>query len=89
MNDQNQELSQFVANVLKDMVCFSKLLTLILQQSRFTFMADSLISRIDEMGEKIDELERKYESVITFCTFRSVNDLVSPHEDLNRKRQVE
>jgi hypothetical protein len=61
MNDQNQELSQFVANVLKDMVCSSELFSLILQQSRFTFMTDSLISRIDEMGEKIDELERKYE----------------------------
>jgi len=34
--------------------------TKLLQQSRFNTMTDSLLARIDDMGEKIDELERRY-----------------------------
>ena len=38
-------------------------------QSRFQQMSDSIINRIDEMGERIDDLER------------SVQDLVSQAEE--------
>lgn len=31
-----------------------------IKQSRFNTMTDSLLSRIDDMGERIDELEKRY-----------------------------
>ena len=34
------------------------------QQSRFTNMADSIITRIDEMGSRIDDLEKSVGELI-------------------------
>ena len=48
LEDQNQELAQFVNNILKDM------------QTRFNTMTDAVINRIDDMGDRIDELEKRY-----------------------------
>ena len=58
LEDQNQELAQFVNNILKDM------------QGRFNTMTDSVLSRIDDMGERIDELEKRY--VITSIRYTYV-----------------
>ena len=30
------------------------------QQSRFNTMTDAIIARIDDMGDRIDELEKRY-----------------------------
>jgi len=34
-------------------------------QSRFQTMSDSIITRIDEMGERIDDLERSVQDLVT------------------------
>ena len=34
-------------------------------QSRFQQMSDSIITRIDEMGERIDDLERSVQDLVT------------------------
>ena len=45
-DDQHQDLTLFVQNLLKEM------------QSRFQTMSDGIVNRIDDMGTRIDELER-------------------------------
>lgn len=42
----SQDLTLFVQNLLKEM------------QSRFQTMSDGIVNRIDDMGNRIDELER-------------------------------
>lgn len=45
-DEQHQDLTLFVQSLLKEM------------QSRFQTMSDGIITRIDDMGHRIDELER-------------------------------
>ena len=45
--------------VLKDNLCFSPL-----QQSRFQDMSENIIGRIDEMGSRIDDLEKSVGELI-------------------------
>ena len=45
-DDQHTDLTLFVQNLLKEM------------QTRFQTMSDGIINRIDDMGTRIDELER-------------------------------
>jgi len=51
-DDQHQDLTLFVQNLLKEM------------QSRFTTMSDGIITRIDDMGHRIDELERSINTLM-------------------------
>ena len=51
-DDQHQDLTLFVQNLLKEM------------QSRFSTMSDGVISRIDDMGHRIDELERSINTLM-------------------------
>lgn len=52
LDDQNQELAQFVNNILKDM------------QDRFNNMTESVLSKIDDMGSRIDELEKSVNEIL-------------------------
>jgi hypothetical protein len=62
LHDQNQELSQFVNNIVRDMVCERiTCVSWFIKQMRFDSMADSLLLRIDDMGDRIDELEKRYD----------------------------
>lgn len=47
------DLTAFVQNLLTQM------------QSRFQTMSDSIITPIDEMGERIDDLERSVQDLVT------------------------
>lgn len=51
-DDQNQDLTLFVQNLLKEM------------QGRFQTMSDSIINRIDDMGSRIDDLEKSISELI-------------------------
>ena len=51
-DDQNQDLTLFVQNLLKEM------------QGRFQTMSDSIINRIDDMGARIDDLEKSISELI-------------------------
>lgn len=44
--EQHQDLTFFVQNLLKEM------------QSRFQSMSDGIVNRIDDMGSRIDDLEK-------------------------------
>lgn len=58
-DDQHQDLTLFVQNLLKEM------------QGRFQTMSDGIINRIDDMGHRIDELER---SINTLMNEAGVDD---------------
>jgi len=51
-DDQHQDLTLFVQNLLKEM------------QGRFQTMSDSIINRIDDMGSRIDDLEKSIAELI-------------------------
>eukprot|EP00437_Effrenium_voratum_P043459 CAMPEP_0181475506 /NCGR_PEP_ID=MMETSP1110-20121109/41221_1 /TAXON_ID=174948 /ORGANISM="Symbiodinium sp., Strain CCMP421" /LENGTH=75 /DNA_ID=CAMNT_0023600749 /DNA_START=57 /DNA_END=284 /DNA_ORIENTATION=+ len=51
-DDQNQDLTLFVQNLLKEM------------QGRFQTMSDSIVNRIDDMGARIDDLEKSISELI-------------------------
>lgn len=51
-DDQNQDLTVFVQNLLKEM------------QGRFQHMSDAIVNRIDDMGSRIDDLERSISELI-------------------------
>mmetsp|Transcript_14351 Transcript_14351/g.35785 ORF Transcript_14351/g.35785 Transcript_14351/m.35785 type:complete len:80 (-) Transcript_14351:424-663(-) len=51
-DDQHQDLTLFVQNLLKEM------------QTRFQTMSDGIINRIDDMGGRIDELERSINTLM-------------------------
>ncbi|CAD7962844.1 unnamed protein product [Amoebophrya sp. A120] len=46
IDEQHQDLTLFVQNLLKEM------------QSRFQTMSDGIVNRIDDMGGRIDDLEK-------------------------------
>ncbi|CAD7953093.1 unnamed protein product [Amoebophrya sp. A25] len=52
-DDQHQDLTMFVQNLLKEM------------QTRFQTMSDGIITRIDDMGGRIDELERSINTLMS------------------------
>lgn len=53
-----------------------------MKQSKFNTMTDALLSRIDDMGERIDELEKRYViySNSTDYTY-SVNSVLSSADE--------
>mmetsp|Transcript_83112 Transcript_83112/g.254046 ORF Transcript_83112/g.254046 Transcript_83112/m.254046 type:complete len:80 (-) Transcript_83112:213-452(-) len=51
-DDQQQDLTVFVQNLLKEM------------QGRFQNMSDSIVNRIDDMGTRIDDLEKSISELI-------------------------
>jgi len=51
-DDQHQDLTLFVQNLLKEM------------QGRFQTMSDGIINRIDDMGTRIDELEKSLNTLM-------------------------
>jgi len=52
-DDQHQDLTLFVQNLLKEM------------QTRFQTMSDGIVGRIDDMGHRIDDLERSINTLMT------------------------
>jgi len=51
-DQEHQDLTLFVQNLLKEM------------QSRFQTMSDAIINRIDDMGTRIDDLEKSIQELI-------------------------
>merc|ERR1719410_3060198 len=50
-----EDLTDFVQNLLQQM------------HSRFQGMSDSIIGRLDEMGDRLNDLERSIEDLMTQC----------------------
>jgi len=53
VDEQHPDLTVFVQNLLKEM------------QGRFQTMSDAVINRIDDMGERIDELEKSISELMS------------------------
>lgn len=64
-DDQHQDLTLFVQNLLKEM------------QTRFSTMADGIVNRIDDMGTRIDDLERSIADLMTEAGVNEDNEKTS------------
>ena len=53
VDEQHPDLTVFVQNLLKEM------------QGRFQTMSDAVINRIDDMGERIDELDKSISELMS------------------------
>merc|ERR1719245_148448 len=65
-----EDLTDFVQNLLQQM------------HTRFQGMTDSIISRLDDMGDKLNDLERSIGDITDECELdeQDANDAIQPRE---------